>query len=249
MTGRQENLRKKVNGKLWRFENSHCGGQAVSKTPSNKVCPSSFFLRTVSENIKPCNSNLEITNAGALQTASTSSPSMSASLPASSLVSLWSQTTSCSATPPGLFSPISTTTLSSRAHGDWWKFQKELWKNLQLTRYLLEMKWFPHAGSHFSQTFHGRARLDYHSVDLLASYFNYLLIIILVNLSDSNDVTMIFQGTVEDRNWKFPHLKTLLSLTCLNINTLKFYSLLPINFTIHYGNYKDIPSWKGNYGE
>ena len=28
---------------VWRFENSHCGGRAVSKTHSDKVCPSSTF--------------------------------------------------------------------------------------------------------------------------------------------------------------------------------------------------------------
>ena len=41
----------------WRFENSHCGGRAVLTTPSNKVCPSSRFLWTTSEILKPCNSN------------------------------------------------------------------------------------------------------------------------------------------------------------------------------------------------
>ena len=65
-----------------------------------------------------------------------------------------------------------------------------------------------------------------------------------MKLSASNDVSMIFQGTVEERNSKFPHFKTLLSLTCLHTNTLKFYSLL-FNFnkfTIYYENYKEIPS-------
>ena len=72
-----------------------------------------------------------------------------------------------------------------------------------------------------------------------------------MNLSASNDISMIFHGTVEERNSKFPHFKTLLSLTCLHTNTLKFYSLLPnvINFTFQYGNYKEIPSRKENYGE
>ena len=28
---------------VWRFENSHCGGRAVSKTHSDKICPSSTF--------------------------------------------------------------------------------------------------------------------------------------------------------------------------------------------------------------
>ena len=34
------------------------------------------------------------------------------------------------------------------------EMQNEFWQNLQLTQYLLEMKWSPNAGSHFSQTFH-----------------------------------------------------------------------------------------------
>ena len=101
MTGRQENLNKKVNCKLWRFENPHCGGRAVSITPSDKVCPSSPFLRTISEKLKPWYLNPEIANAGAPQTTSTSSPSMCVSLPAFSSVSPWSPTTSYSRTPPG----------------------------------------------------------------------------------------------------------------------------------------------------
>ena len=95
---------------------------------------------------------------------------------------------------------ILATILSSRAHGGWWKWQNEFWQNLQLTQYLLEMKWSPHAGSHFSQTFHGIARLEDQLLNLHALLIYHLLIIILTNLSASNDVSMIFQGTVEERN-------------------------------------------------
>ena len=66
---------------VWRFENSYFGGRAVSKTPSDKVCPSSRFLWTTSEKLKPCNSNPEIATAGAPKTTSTPSPSMSALYP------------------------------------------------------------------------------------------------------------------------------------------------------------------------
>ena len=65
-----------------------------------------------------------------------------------------------------------------------------------------------------------------------------------MKLSASNDISMIFLGTVEERNSKFPHFKTLLSLTCLHTNALKVYSLL-LNFgkiTIQYGNYEEIPT-------
>ena len=72
-----------------------------------------------------------------------------------------------------------------------------------------------------------------------------------MNLSASNDIRMIFQGIVEERNWKFPHFKILLSLTCLHTNALNFYSLLLnfVKFTIQYGNYEEFPSRKENYGE
>ena len=53
----------------------------MSKTHSDKVCPSSPFLRKIPGKMKPCNSNLEIANLGALQTTSTPSPSMSAPSP------------------------------------------------------------------------------------------------------------------------------------------------------------------------
>ena len=72
-----------------------------------------------------------------------------------------------------------------------------------------------------------------------------------MNLPASNDMRMIFQGTVEERNWKILHFKILLSLTCLHTNALKFYSLLLnfVKFTIQYGNYEEIPSRKEKYGE
>ena len=72
-----------------------------------------------------------------------------------------------------------------------------------------------------------------------------------MNFSASNDVSMIFQGTVWQRNKKFLLFKTLLSLTCLHTNALKLYSLLLkfLKFTIQYGNYKKITSRKENYGE
>ena len=65
-----------------------------------------------------------------------------------------------------------------------------------------------------------------------------------MKLSASNEVSMMFQGTVEERNSKFPHFKTLLSLTCLHTNALKFYSLLInfINFISYCENYEEIPS-------
>ena len=117
-----------------------------------------------------------------------------------SSVSPWSSRTSCSGTPNGLSLAICTTNFSSGAFGSWWKWQNGFWKNLQLTQYLLEMKWSLHAGSHFSQTFHAAARLEYQLIDLHAWLINYLLVIILMNFSASNDIRMAFQGYVEERN-------------------------------------------------
>ena len=62
----------------WRFETSHCGGRAESKTPSDKVCPSNRFLWTTSQKMKPWNLNPEIANKGAPKRTSTPSASMSA---------------------------------------------------------------------------------------------------------------------------------------------------------------------------
>ena len=53
----------------------------MSKTHSDEDSPSSPFPRTISEKLKPCNSNPEIANAGAPKTTSTPSPSMSAFSP------------------------------------------------------------------------------------------------------------------------------------------------------------------------
>ena len=52
-----------------------------------------------------------------------------------------------------------------------------------------------------------------------------------MKLSAGNDISVIFQRTVEERNSKFPHFKSLLSLTCLDTNALNIYSLL-LNFII-----------------
>ena len=201
--------------------------------------------------MKSWDSNAEIANTGAQQTSSASSSSMSASLPESSSVSLWSATTSCSGTPPGLSLPISTKIFSSGVHGRWWKWRNEFRQNLQLSQCLLQINWSPHAGSKFCQTFHGVPRLDNQLVDLHALFINNLLVLILMSLTASIEVNMIFEGFVEERNWKLPHSKTLLSLTCVHTNTIKFYSVLFnfIEFTIQYGNCNEIHSWKENYGE
>ena len=154
-----------------------------------------------------------------------------------------------------LFHPDSRTLL---AHIHKKFFFRGTWRLIEMAKWVLAepttdtvSAWGEVISSHFSQIFHGIATLDYQLLDLQALFIFYVLIINLMKLSASNDISMIFQGTVEERNSKFPHFKTLLSLTCLHTNTLKFYSLLFnfIKFIFYYENYEEIPSWRGNYGE
>ena len=241
----------KVNGKFRRFENSPCGGWAVSKTPSDKICFSSHFPGTISEKKEPWDSNPEIANAGASQTISTSSLSMCVSLPASSSVSAWSPTTSCSWTPLGLSWPIPTTIFSSGAHGGWWKRQNEFRQNLQLTQYLLEIKWSPHAGSHYSQTIHRIAKLDYQLLDLhvffsLATYsFKFWCIYRPAMTSE-----WYFKDTLRNETKNFLISKLCfpwLVYTLTPSNSTHFYltsSILPFNTEIQ----KNL-SREENYGE
>ena len=85
---------------VWRFENSHCGGRAVSKTHPDKVCPSSPFPENLWGNetlqLKP----------GDRQRGSTKYNIDTLTFdvclfPASSSVSPWFPTTSFSRTSPG----------------------------------------------------------------------------------------------------------------------------------------------------
>ena len=85
---------------VWRFENSHCGGRAVSKTHSDKVWPPVLFPENLWENetlqLKP----------GDRQRGSTKNNIDTLAFdvclfPESSSVSPWSPTTSFSRTSPG----------------------------------------------------------------------------------------------------------------------------------------------------
>ena len=86
--------------------------------------------------------------------------------PASSSVSPWSPTTSFSRTSPGF--PDSPCPYPQEI------FFRGTWKLIEMAKWVLaepttdtvsaRMKWSPHAGSHFSQTFLGIATLDYQLV-------------------------------------------------------------------------------------
>ena len=127
--------------------------------------------------------------------------------PASSSVSPWSPTTSYSTRIPELSSPICTKNISSGADGGWWKWQNEFWQNLQLTQYMLEMKWSPHAGSHFSQTLHGIATLDYQLVDLHTLLIFYSLILIWWNCLPAMTSAWYFKEPLRNETEKFLILK------------------------------------------
>ena len=163
----------------WRFENSQCGSRAVSKTPSDKVCPFSRFLWTTSEKFKPCNSNPEIANAGAPQTTSTSPPSMCASFPASSSVSPWSPTTkSCSRTP--------SETLLAYLHKN--ILLKGTWRLMKMAKLVLAEpttdslsasdKMISSCRITLSQIFHGIANFDHQLVGSHTLVIYYFLILV-----------------------------------------------------------------------
>ena len=127
---------------------------------------------------------------------------------------------------PGLSLPISATTFSLRAHGGGWKWQNEFWQNLKVTQYLLEMKWSPHAGSQFSQTFQGILRLDYQLVDSHTLIIFYLLIPIRWNCLPAMTSAWHFKDTLRNETKNF-----LISIPC---SPWLIYTLTPSNFTHYY---------------
>ena len=228
---------------VWRFENSHCGGRAALTTPSDKVCPSSPF---------PGKSLRKWNTATETQRLPTREHHKQHRHPNPRCVSPSSHLHQFRHDLPQQAIPElhrDSRTLLAHIHKKF--FFKGTWRLIEMAKWVLAepttdtvSAWGEVISSHFSQIFHGIATLDYQLLDLQALFIFYVLIINLMKLSASNDISMIFQGTVEERNSKFLHFKTLLSLTCLHTNTLKFYSLLFnfIKFTIYYENYKEIPS-------
>ena len=128
------------------------------------------FSRKISEKMKPCNSNPEIANAGASRTTSTPSPSMSAFSPH---LHEFRHDLEQQAIPELHSDPW---TLPVHLHNKF--FFRGTWRLIEMAKWVLAepttdtvsawMKWSHHAGSHFSQTFHGIATLDYQSMDLHA---------------------------------------------------------------------------------
>ena len=161
-----------ANQKLMRYEDLKIHIAEVERCQKHTQTNLSlqYFSRKISEKMKPCNSNLGIANARASQTTSTSSPSMCISLPASSSVSPWSPTTSYSRNSPRF--PDSSRPYPQEI------FFRGTWRLIEMAKWVLAepttdtvsawMKWSPHAGSHFSQTFYGIATLDYQLMDLHA---------------------------------------------------------------------------------
>ena len=160
------------------------------------------FSRKISEKMKPCNSNLEIANAGAPGTTSTPSPWMCAFSPHLHQFRHELQPQAIPELHPDSRTPL--------VHIHKKFFFKGTWKLVEMAKWVLAepttdtasawMKWSPHAGPHFSQKFHGMATLDYQLLDLHALLIYYVLITILMKLSASNNISMMFQGPVEERN-------------------------------------------------
>ena len=135
MNGQQRSSKTKVNGKWWRFENSHCGRWAVSTTPSDTFFLASLFPRWISESVKPSDSYPETPTSSTPPTKSTSSSSSSifASVPAS-----------ISHTPPtsigpygpltGLSSPLCPATFSSGTTTGEGETAAQTWLSVRLGR-------------------------------------------------------------------------------------------------------------------
>ena len=185
--------------KIWKLTLRRSSGVKNTLRQSQSL---QSFSRKNSEKMKHCNCNPEIANAGAPRTTSTPSPSMSAFSPH---LHQFRHDLQAQAIPE--LHPDSRTLLV-HIHKNF--FFKGTWRLIEMAKCVLAepttdtasawMKWSPHAGSHFSQKFHGIATLDYQLLDLYALLIYYVLITILMNLSASNDISMIFQGTVEERN-------------------------------------------------
>ena len=230
---------------VWRFENSHCGGRAVPITPSDEVCLSSPFLRKISEKMKPCNSNPEIANAGAPKTRSTPSPSMSAFSPHLHQFRHDLQQQAI----PELY-PDSRTLL---AHIHKKVFFRGTWRLIKMAKWVLAKPttdtvsaWDEVISSRRIKLF---SDIPWNSNTWLSIAGFTCLINLCTHYNFDEFVCQQWsQHDISRNRWgtkpKFPHFKTLLSLTCLHSNTLKFYSLLFnfIKFTIYYENYKEIPS-------
>ena len=88
------------------------------------------------------------------------------------------------------------------------------------------MKWSPHAGSHFSQTFHGIATLDYQMMDLHALLIFHLLILIWWNCLPAMTSAWYFKDTLRNETENF-----LFSKLCV---PWPVYRLTPSNSTHYY---------------
>ena len=110
----------------------------------------------------------------------------------------------------------------------------EFRQNLQLTQYLIQIKWSPHAGSHFSQTFHGIERLDYQLVDLHTLIIYHLLILIWWMCLPAMTSEWYFKDTLRNETKIF-----LISKLCF---CRLIYTLKASNFTHYYLTLSKLPS-------
>ena len=94
------------------------------------------------------------------------------------------------------------------------------------------MKWSPHAGSHFSQTFHGIATLDYQLVDLHTLLIYHLLILIWWIFLPAMTWERYLKDRLRNETKNFLISKLWLVYTVTPSNSTHYYltsSKLPIN--------------------
>ena len=153
--------------KIWKFTLRRSSG--VKNTLRINLSLHSF-PRKISEKMKPCNSNPEIANAGAPRTISTPSPSMSAYSPHLHQFRHDLQQQAFPELHPGSRILLAHLHKKLLFKGTWRLKEMAKWVLAEPTTDTVSawMKWSPHAGSHFSQTFHGIATLDYQLMDLHA---------------------------------------------------------------------------------
>ena len=160
---------KPKTNEAWRFENSNCGGRAALTTPSDKVCPSSPFPGKSLGNWNPATqARRSLTREHQEQHRHPHPrclhiPRIFISSAMISNNKLFQKFTRI----PGLSLPISTRIFF---RGTWSLIEMAKWVLAEPTTDTVSawMKWSTHAGSHFSQTFHGIATLDYQLMDLHA---------------------------------------------------------------------------------
>ena len=154
----------------WRFENSHCGGRAALTTPSDKVCPSSPFP---GKSLRKWNSPTQTWRSPTREHHKQHRLPHPRCVSPSPHLHQFRHDFQQQAIPE--LQPDSRNLLA-HLHKNF--LFSGTWRLIEMAKWVLAepttdtvsawMKWSPHAGSHFSQAFHGIATLEYQLMDLHA---------------------------------------------------------------------------------